>query len=146
MARITKIVLAVLALAAFGWALTNLKPVPQWILIAIPLLGLLLDTWSAPRIRPRAFLLVTSVAALFGLLFAGSTVVTMANEQLFPNERQVMPFASLIAGAALGLGVFALCVFWLLRPSAAIDRTRRTALVLLLGTALVAVALDRMFE
>lgn len=146
MSRFFKIVLAATALAAFGWAMTNVKPLPQAILVAVPLLGLLFDAWGGPRIRPLAFLLISSVAAFFGFLFAGPTVVAIAEDQLFPNGHQVMPVASLAAGAALGLGFFALCVFWLLWPSARTDGTRRTALAVLLAAAVVAAALDRMLE
>jgi hypothetical protein len=143
MAQITKLVLTVVALTAFGWALTDLKPLPQATFVVLPLLALMLDAWAGPPLKRITFLVASSITTLFGFLFAGSMLVTFAEHQLFPSDRRGMPIVTLIIGAAAGLGLFAFCFFWILRPSANVDRERRAGITAIAATALLAVALDR---
>jgi hypothetical protein len=144
MARIIRLGLAVMALAAFGWALSSLKPLPQVILAALTSLAFIVDYWAGARIKPFAFLFVSSVTTLFGFLFAGSTLVTLAYQQLFPTARRAMPIGTLIVGAAVGLGLFATCFLWMLKPAARIDRIRRAGVAALLAVALISVAIGRL--
>lgn len=143
MTRITKLALAATGLAAFAWALTNLKPLPQTIFVLLPLLTLLLDIWAPPRAKPVAFLLTSSLATLFGFLFAASTLVAMGGQQLVDEGRRAMPIGNLLAGAAIGLSLFALSFFWILKPGAIADGTRRAGIAALFITALLALAVDR---
>jgi hypothetical protein len=143
MARITRLGLAIIALAAFGWALSSLKPLPQVILAALPFLAFIVDFWAGARMKPLAFLFISSVTTLFGFLFAGSTLVTLADQQLFPTARRAMPVGTLIVGAAVGLCLFATFFLWILKPAARIDGTRRAGIAALLAAALIGVVLDR---
>src|SRR5689334_11460728 len=100
------LLLAALTLLAFGWSLTALKPLPQGMAVLVALAALLAERWSPGRAKPATFVVVTSLAALLGWLFAGSEGVARADRWLEPTARRAMPVGALLLGAAAGVILF----------------------------------------
>jgi hypothetical protein len=146
MTRFTQLGAAALALAGYAWTVTSLKPLPQGILVALPLLTFVHDRWARTAIKPTAFLVVSSFVALVGLLFACSELVALADQRLFHNGNRVMPVTALAAGSIVGIGIFAVCYFRILKPGAQSATTRRAVLAAVCASSLIALGIDRLFE
>ena len=142
---IGRLLIASAALAAFGWALTNLKPVPQVLLAAIPLAGVLAEFLTARAFRSVTFLFALSITSLFGFLFATSELAARAGRALFPTEHRAMSIAPIFLGGVMGISLFVLELFIVLKPEARSDRMRCIVLAAFLATALVSIALDATF-
>ena len=137
-----RLALVALGLLAFAWALTQLKPMPQAVLLAAGVAALVADRWAAPRARPVAFLLAASLAALVGFLVAGPELLARAERVLHPTATPGMATTALMAGGIVGAGLFVLTYLAVIRPTAARDRARRIGLVVIVVTMLVVSGLD----
>lgn len=142
LANAGKLALAGLGLATFGCAFTSLKPLPQGLLVGLPLIALVFEVWGGNQAKPFAFLLTSCVTAVSGYLLAGTAMVTLAGQKLFPVKEESMPIGTSLIGAVIGLLLFAITYFLLLRSSAKDERTRRAGLIAILVTALISRALD----
>ncbi len=135
-------VLVVLGLLALAWALTMLKPMPQGAVLVAVAAALAVERWAPRRARPATFVSVASLAALLGYVIAGSELLAHAQRWLFPAPRRVMPLFALVVGASIGAGLFVWTFISVIRPLARLDVTRRTGLVAIGATGVLACGLD----
>jgi hypothetical protein len=140
-----KLALVGLVCVAFGWALTDLKPVPQVALLALVATALVVDLSAATRAKSAAFLIAASLASLVGYVVAGTSLLTLAGRWLSPRSLRPMPIGTVVAAAAVGVALFAVTYLVALRPVARLDRPRRVSTVAILAAGLVAVGVGGLF-